>query len=249
MMGFIASAYDHNYISDWWRLCDKLSVDQATLLIVGGDPEEFGFRGNKKPPGYKPVRTALEHALAAKKVEGYIVEDFEGYQPRLDEHLSTVDVESLKSWLREKGVTSGYFFADSSFNTPGYLTESHPRYSPRLAAAIKAWEAMEDAELYSGRAPKTAMEEWLRARYKELRLVHEKDDPQGRFRAGEMNKSAITEAAKIANWLTEGGAPRTPEATHPRDQANPPTPISGQRVIVQKPANQPDDDFDDSIPF
>lgn len=217
-------------------------------MIVGAEPEQFQYSGGK-PPGFEPVIIALEHALAAGRIDGHILDDMDGTHPRIDRHSSTIEVESLKKWLLSKGVTSGYFFAGSHFNTPGYLTASHPRYSPRLAAAIKAWEAMEDSELYSGRAPKTAMEEWLRARYKELRLLHDKDDPQDRFRAGEINKSAITEAAKVANWLTEGGAPRTPEATHPRDQANPPTPISGRPVIVQMSANPPFGDDDEPIPF
>ena len=59
---------------------------------------------------------------------------------------------------------------------------------------------MEDGNLIGGKSPSAAMSEWLTSRYKELGLVWD----------GEINQSGIKEIAKVANWQTTGGAPKTP---------------------------------------
>jgi hypothetical protein len=84
---------------------------------------------------------------------------------------------------------------------PSYLNPTHPRYSPKLAAAVKVWLAMEDKNLLNGKAVIPTMENWLENRYKELELIYR----------GDINKTAIEECARVANWKTEGGATKTPE--------------------------------------
>lgn len=84
----------------------------------------------------------------------------------------------------------------------GYLDPEHPRYAPKLAAAIKVWEAMEDENLLKGKGTVAAMKSWLEPRYKELGLIHK----------GKINNTAIQEVAKVANWNEDGGAPSTPES-------------------------------------
>ena len=108
-------------------------------------------------------------------------------------------------------MRSGFFFP-SGARPLDYLDPSNKRHSPRLAAAVKAWQAMEDENLRRGKSAKDAMEQWLESNYKSLGLVHEKSSlhPKHGYKAGDMNKTAVSEAAKIANWEPNGGAPRTP---------------------------------------
>lgn len=71
------------------------------------------------------------------------------------------------------------------------MNPQHPRYSEELAAAVKAWQAMEDENLLLGKSsPKSAMIDWLTIKYKELGLIHE----------GAIGKKRIADCAKVANW-------------------------------------------------
>lgn len=81
---------------------------------------------------------------------------------------------------------------------PQYLDSTHPRYSPKLAAAVAAWLAVEDG---NGRHPKQAIEKYLREHARELGLLKKN---------GLINEEGIADCAKVANWKTSGGAPKTP---------------------------------------
>jgi hypothetical protein len=83
---------------------------------------------------------------------------------------------------------------------PGYLDSTHPRYSPKLAAAVKVWLAMEDESLVRGKPVMEAIQEWLTSGHKELGLTWE----------GKINRTGIEEVAKVANWKPKGGATKTP---------------------------------------
>jgi hypothetical protein len=78
-----------------------------------------------------------------------------------------------------------------------YLDVAHPRYAPKLAAAVSAWLAVDDPK---GTSPKKALLTWLRAHSSEFALS---DD-------GRPNEQGIEECAKVANWHPIGGAPKTP---------------------------------------
>ncbi|MGF6634267.1 hypothetical protein OKW38_002952 [Paraburkholderia sp. MM5496-R1] len=79
----------------------------------------------------------------------------------------------------------------------GYRDMTHDRFAPKLAAAIDAWEAVTDPQ---GKHPKQALTQWLTTNAAALGLW-DKNGP---------NKTAIEEAAKVANWKERGGAPKTP---------------------------------------
>lgn len=201
---------------DVWRWCDELTVMQAALLANGLDP---GIEGcyveswdiDKRPGGYEAAKHAITRALKSGKISGEVIQktnsDFNGNEYPLagtvDVTLSIVDVESLKTWLEvERGVRPSFFFpAVESKSIPDYMNPKHLRYSPKLAAAVKVWQAMEDENLLRGKPVMSAMNDWMEMRYKELELIWK----------GEINKTAIAECAKIANWKTEGGATKTPE--------------------------------------
>lgn len=126
-----------------------------------------------------------------------------------DWSLTTVSRTDLVDWLQSRGMRTGFFFPDSNPDTPGYLDPAHKRYAPKLAASVKAWMAMEDENLMRGKSPLQALENWIESRYKELKLIHPTDNEKNKTKTGDINKSAVSDAAKVANWSI-GGAPKTP---------------------------------------
>lgn len=73
----------------------------------------------------------------------------------------------------------------------GYMDPSHPRYSAKLAATVRAWQAVADEGKTS---VKQALEGWLREHADEFGLTNE----------------GIKQCSKVANWQPLGGAPKTP---------------------------------------
>ena len=188
---------------DYWRLCDELSVVQAALLIVDEDPsgtQEKNDPGNR-PKGYDAAKAALVSAILRKRLSARIIESGEEDFGAPDWHLTTIAVEDLRAWLRSRGFKTGFFFPVPEAD-PDYLSESHPNYSAKLAAAIEAWKAVSaDAELRRGKSVKQALAVWLRQHANEFGLTKEDGSP---------NEQGIDDVAKIANWDTRGGAPKTP---------------------------------------
>ena len=212
-MGFIATDKDaREYISEYWLLCEELLVIQATLLIVGKDPaSEYGlcegWQAHERPTGYEAVKHAIWCALRNKTLEGRwlprVREDINGepygeWDGTFDVNASTVNVASLTAWLERKGMRTGFFYKPET-GVPDYLNPQHPRYSQKLAAVVRAWEAAEVVP--KGLTPKGAVDRWLRANAGAYGLI--KDD-------GSPNESAIQELSKIANWAPQGGVPKTP---------------------------------------
>jgi hypothetical protein len=191
---------------DYWRLCDELSVVQAALLIVGEDPAQSqdyidDWVAKSRPPGYDAAKAALVNAIKGKRIKANIVEYECASAP--DWHQTTVAVEDLKAWLRLRGLTKGFFFPKPDLG-PDYLVPFHQHYSPKLAAAIEAWKAISaDDQLRRGKSVKQALMTWLRKHANEFDLT--KDD-------GNPNEQGIEDVAKIANWDTKGGAPKTPSS-------------------------------------
>jgi len=135
----------------------------------------------------------------------------------------TINRVDLIDWLISKGSTPVFFAdeiqakkaarkeggADSTVSTirtlpvhkptvPDYLNPDHPRYAPKLAIAIKAWQKVTDPR---GKTPLQALREYLESNAKELGLI--KDD-------GKFNREGMEQIAKVANWQPTGGAPKTP---------------------------------------
>jgi hypothetical protein len=112
-----------------------------------------------------------------------------------------VKVEDLKEWLASRGFKSGFFFPEA-VDLPDFLDRKHACYSPKLAAAVEAWRDVgANPELIKGKTVKQALLTWLRKNAGRFGLT--KDD-------GNPNEQGIEEIAKISNWDTRGGAPKTP---------------------------------------
>lgn len=192
---------------DFWRLCERLSFVQAGLLLAGHDPSHLENRveslnTEKQPEGYPACRAAIEFAVAQKKVEGslnYYDGDYND-ESRLNNHASWVEVDSLKKWLLSKGFNNHFFFFPDGVEHE-FLDTNHPRYAPKLAAAVLAWRALDDPESLKAKSPKQALQRWLNLHAAEFDLCDGEGKP---------TESAIEDIAKVANWQTKGGAPSTP---------------------------------------
>lgn len=83
-----------------------------------------------------------------------------------------------------------------------YLSPDHPSYAPKLGAAVAVWQAIvAGPDLVRNKSVKTAMVEWLTVNAGSFDLLKPDGTP---------NAQGIEEVAKVANWNTKGGAPRTP---------------------------------------
>ena len=185
-------------------------------MICGQDPSSDqdyveSWDSEKRPEGYEGAKTAITVALSKGLIDGqlspvleyhYELEDYFPVENSTDFTKSWVEVESLRSWLADQGVCTGFFFSTAT-GVPNYLNSDHPRYALKLAAAVNAWLACSDESRIRGKTPKKALAIWLREHASKLRLIRHD---------GTLNKSAIEEIAKVANWRPGGGAPKTPDS-------------------------------------
>lgn len=203
---------------DYWRLCDEYNVYQAVLLITGLNPSDYlnikELKIQDCPENYPAVLKALLEAIKSDKIEAEVkTKEFTDIVNTSGENQSLVkreviDLEgtmmsfrAIQSWLKTRGINEGFFFPNPP-EEPMYLEPSHKTYSPKLAAAIMAWQAVnENPDLRSGKTVKKALQKWLIENAERFKLI--KDD-------GTPNKLGIEEIAKIANWDPKGGAPKTP---------------------------------------
>jgi hypothetical protein len=215
---------------DYWRLCDELSVVQAACLIVGVDPYDYRDMmtdGAPSPPKvsnsnplpkpsyprkkFEAVFIALKNAIKGDRLSAAVTNyDLDGSEPYDNQDLTdwddtTIMVEDLRKWLESKNITTGFFFPETQPGPP-YLDPKNKFYAPKLAAAVRAWQAVTSESRYldNGRSPKQNLEKWLTVNAKDFGLVNDNDA---------INKDAIkNQIAKVANWQEKGGAPKTPES-------------------------------------
>jgi len=209
---------------DYWKLCDDFTVIQAALLIVGEDPALFQdyliqWTPENRPTGFDATFSALKNAINGGRLKAKILRDantYDGvmvgkddltgdvyYELEPDWGNTTILRDDLIDWLKSRNFKPGFFFEQKT-DAPDYLDTNHQNYSSKLAAAIRAWEAVTADPKYTnnGKTPKRNIEVWLTAHAAEFKLV--KED-------GEINADAIkNQIAKVANWQTDGGAPKTP---------------------------------------
>lgn len=216
-----------NDVSPYWRLADKLSVTEASLLVLGIEPQglaEFieNHDSNSRPSGYAAVKAGIVAGIENKSLQGQLTHmryqeyggGWEIDHTRYDFTASTVEVSSLIKWLSSRGFSRGYFFADED-GKGGLRDPDHPRYTSKLAAAVEAWESFDEESTAPGTA-KQKLKKWLRLHAAEYDLTDDDGKPR---------ETVIEQLATIANWATKGGAPK----------AETPDP--------------PDNDLDDEIPF
>lgn len=203
-------------INPLWRLTEYLTISQAALLVCGADPEFNAYvedEPNNAPNGYVAVRDALVHALRAGKIEGVEQEtkhwstllDPDGtelgskaykIEGSIDPKTSVVAVDSMVEWLRSRGMRTGFFFSGPD-KPKGFRDPAHPRYAPKLAAIVEAWERFDPKSKEQG-TPKQRLQKWLRLNAARFGLVDDDGKPA---------ESTIEMLAKVGNWNTKGGNP------------------------------------------
>lgn len=216
----------HKFPSDYWKLCDDVTIVQAALLVLDVEPEgvqervfdAVTFQEPVKPEGFDTILAALTSALASDKLKPTSIvkiktrvqtEDDVGAPAwmdvetdDLDLRKTTIPVSGLKHWLIEKGIKGKFLFPDGQAHYAAYLDPAHPCYAPKLAAAVQAWLVVtQDRNLLRGKTPKQALEKWLVSNAASYGLI--KDD-------GSLNELAVKEICKVVNWQPAGGAAKTP---------------------------------------
>jgi hypothetical protein len=196
---------------DAWKLCDEFTVDQAAHLIVGMPPGfyegQIAYGNDLSPSEDKRFHMTLAAATNAllNAVKSGRVAPVRSVDLPLggagEASRTFIHIDSIRKWLKERGIKRGFFFTEPDIFEPGYLKKTDTRYAPKLAAAVRAWEGTSDESATKGKSPKQALMKWLREHASEFELSDEEGKP---------NELGIEEAAKVANWQRGGGAPKTP---------------------------------------
>lgn len=200
---------------DIWWMNEELSVVQAALLIAKHDPaimteQALNWDVENRPVGYEAAKQFVCYELRSSNLAG-VIEPREEYNSELqrqelikgsiDLKKSKVSVPSLRSRLAFRRRATGLFPPEGGIAMPEYLNKQHERYAPKLAAAVYAWTAVDDPKLLEGKSSaKQALAEWLREHAVEFEMADDNGKPI---------EMAIDGVAKVANWRTTGGAPKT----------------------------------------
>ncbi len=143
--------------------------------------------------GYASLDSIADEGESLSQCGNYFIRD------EINWEKTTVERKDLIEWLRNMGVTNGFFFPSSNQSTgPDYLDKEHPRYAPKLAAVVLAWESFSELP---GKTPKQVLSRWLNENASRFGLTDDEGKPRDK---------TIEELAAIPNWQTTGGAPKTP---------------------------------------
>ena len=198
--------------NEFWKLCESFTLVEAALLILDIEPEgnENIERKSEKPKGLTAILASLNSAvkngtLEADETPPSAKEMIAGNK----QYIISIDANNLKDWLRSKNFTTDFLFdnKNKAIGTPDYLNKDHPNYAYKLAAAVRAWEAVTTDKKYqnNGCRIKTNLVNYLISHASNLDLL-KKD--------GNINTTAIEhQIAMIANWEPTGGVSKTPTKT------------------------------------
>ena len=141
---------------DPWLWCDPLTLHEAAPLQLGTPPDGEPL---VLPAGYTPAMEAMKRAVESGELPAKVDPDWSSSY--------TARRADIAAWLSTRGVRTGHFFPSGTDDSvAGLLDPKHPRYAPKLAAAVSAWQAVSD----SGRQhPKQAIEEWLSLEQRAIR--------------------------------------------------------------------------------
>jgi hypothetical protein len=204
---------------------------------------DYGYVPLDQGPGF--TRTSYDFMVARKPrdtgqtVLNFSVDELRGCDDfyvwkEPDWEQTTIEVQDLKDWLANRGVFPPFFFPTG--NQEGFRSKKNPRYAPKLAACIAAWEAVSVAAKNS--SVKQTLKDWIRSNASAYGVGDE---------SGIVSDTAAEELAKIVNWSPGGGA--TPTTTS--SEAAPPRP---REPIQNFPYGYPvrenlDADDTDPLPF
>lgn len=180
-------------------------------LTYGDQPYEILAEQYEEPISYDMLIARNTGSRNEAPIEGQTVLNFSIDTLRSEKFLyvckepnweqTTVDVIHIQAWLKDRGIYPDFFFPQGS--TEGFRNVQNPRYSPKLACAVAAWEAV--TKPAKTKSVKQTLQNWIRSNGVS-------------FGVGEnsvVSQTAAEEIAKIANWNTKGGATAT--STTPDD--------------------------------
>lgn len=189
-------------ISGALRLYKKYKAEVSNL-----EEQSFGFQDEHgNAPDLVLENQDYLNTMFRRSIEGELVPiydfDMNGHpngiiEGSIDVYKSTVKYDSLKEWLAYKGFKSGFFFPEP-VESLDFLDSFNPRYAPKLAASVRAWQAVIEP---GKKSPKQALDKWLRENAVQFGLTNEDGKPI---------EQAIEECSKVANWNAKGGATKTP---------------------------------------
>jgi hypothetical protein len=206
--------------SKLWAHATTVSIVEAALLLLEIEPQGVSgvienLANDQLPGGYLAAKRSLVSAIQAGKLQGELIPpvydspigDFEvilelpsrsieAGNDEIDYHASNLETLALAKWLAERNQPSSVFALPDEKTGP--RDETHPRYSPKLAAVVEAWESYDEASTEPG-TPKQRLAKWLRLNAARFGLTRDDGSP---------SESVIDGLAKVANWATSGGPPR-----------------------------------------
>ncbi|WP_208436992.1 hypothetical protein [Bartonella taylorii] len=209
----------------WLRRSGKLTLPQAALLIAEVNPlicsfsneirpekgnihEGGSFVGNSKIALFRAVYNEMTRAgeEGQLKIE-WFYDQYLSLNPMENDRIvaySTVSIEDLKEWLLSCDKRPKFFFPEDDSHEMkdqkyGFQDPTHPRYAPKLAAVVAAWEAVKEAA--PNKTVKQTLEKWLQEHASQYNLLDKKTDKP--------NNGVIEQLASVANWEPKGGAPKT----------------------------------------
>ncbi len=144
---------------------------------------------------------------------------------------TTIRVDDLKDWMAARNFRPPFFFPETK--PQGFRDKEHERYSAKLAAAVSAWESVEQAD--PSRTVKQTLEKWLNANASVFGFIDDEGKPQS---------TVVQSLSEVANWETRGGAPRSGNSVK-KPQAVERKPIENFTVQIQN--TNPDDS--EEVPF
>lgn len=90
---------------DHWRLVRVLTVKDAAQLVIGQDPRKYSTGDSR------PIAAAIIEAIELGEIKGELIHPaLEG----IGNIESSVNAESLKAWLKTKGIESHFFFPETA---------------------------------------------------------------------------------------------------------------------------------------
>lgn len=170
---------------------------EKLAAIIRYSAREYGYADHITDIEYNEALFETGYGRTAENDELLANDHSCFYKPFPDWSLTLLHRADLVTWLESAGFRTGFFFPMAT-DTPDYLDPKNSRYAPKLAAAVRAWQAVTDPR---GKHPKQALEKWLREHAAEFGLSDDEGKP---------NETGIGEVAKVANWQPGGGAPKTP---------------------------------------
>ncbi|WP_375630959.1 MULTISPECIES: hypothetical protein [unclassified Bartonella] len=205
---------------EWFLGLHKLTIPQAALLIVGLNPGKCLFHDETEPEksdiyednlSVSSEKTACfrgaYNAIVQAGKDDQLKIEWSSFSNYIETYSSYVLVDDLKKWLLLRGLRPAFFFPEDNFAETkdqkyAFQDPTHPRYAPKLAAIVAAWEAVSEAE--GGKTVKGTLIKWLSENAVQYKLVDDNNLPREKL---------IEELAAVANWEPTGGAPKTPASS------------------------------------